>query len=87
MLHGSRAGRLHGLHQANCQQIDHPFRICATIDVVTDIDLAGKSDWPAQDVFVDAGDDLLEKVCAAMNVADDVDACLGRQRRLAQTLI
>ena len=70
------------LNNAPCKGFDHVLRLRATINVVTDIDFNRCSNRTTGPIVVNALNDVVQQVGAAVNVTDGIDSGIRRKGRV-----
>jgi len=68
------------VNESSGEQVDHCLCVRAAVDVIAEIDFHAMANRPALQVLVDAFDGFDQKIGAAMNIPDRVDARIRRRR-------
>ncbi len=67
------------LNNPPCKRFDHILRPRAAIDIIADINFKHMSDRAADNIFLDPPDNVIQEVCAAVNITNGINPCVRRK--------
>lgn len=73
------------LNNSPCKRFDHVLRLRSAIDIIANINLKHMSDGTAGNIFLDPPYNVIQEVCAAVNIANGINPCVRRKGRIRKS--